>query len=119
LAILPKLSNDSREDKFSATEWLQKVINNKQGGGWTNLQTATHFKNALRDEVLKWYNALNLLKEDNLNWDIISPQFEQDYRVAPIISSVIQKLPEINQKDFESVIQYVSRCAKILLEFKC
>ncbi len=32
LAILPTLSNDSREDKTSATEWWQKVFNNKQGG---------------------------------------------------------------------------------------
>jgi hypothetical protein len=40
LAILPTFSNNSREDKNS--EWLQKVINNKQGGGLTNLQSATH-----------------------------------------------------------------------------
>jgi hypothetical protein len=52
LAILPTFSNDSREDKISATEWLQKVINIKQGGGWTNLQTITHFRNALKGEVL-------------------------------------------------------------------
>ena len=30
----------------------------------------------------------------------------------------MQKLPEINWKDNESVIQYVSRCAEILLELK-
>ncbi len=58
LAILPIFSNNSRGDKASATEWLQKVITYKQGGGWTNLQTVTHFRNALRGEVLKWYNAL-------------------------------------------------------------
>jgi hypothetical protein len=57
-AILPTLSNDSREDKSSGTNCLQKVINNKQGGGWTNLQTVTHFRNALRVKVFKWYNAL-------------------------------------------------------------
>jgi hypothetical protein len=54
LAILPTFCNDSREDKTSATEWFQKVINNNQGGGWTNLHTITHFRNALRGEVLKW-----------------------------------------------------------------
>ncbi len=118
LAIWLTFSNDAREDKTSATEWLQKVINNKQGGGWTNLQTITHFRNALRGEVLKWYNALPLLDIDNLDWEIVCTQFEQDYRAAPTISSVIQKLPEIKQKDNESVNQYVSRCAEILLELK-
>jgi hypothetical protein len=33
LAILPTFSNDAREDKTWATEWLQKVIINKHGGG--------------------------------------------------------------------------------------
>jgi hypothetical protein len=70
LAILPTFSNNSREDKTSAMERLQKVINNKQGGGWTNLQTSTHFRNDLRAEVLKWYNALPLPHKDNFNWGL-------------------------------------------------
>jgi hypothetical protein len=49
---LPTFSNEFKEEKISATEWLQKVINNKQGAGWTYLQTVTHFRNALRGEVL-------------------------------------------------------------------
>jgi hypothetical protein len=53
----------------------------------------THFSNDLRGEVLKWYNALPLL--DNLNRDSVKTQFEKDYRAAPTISSVIQKLTEI------------------------
>ncbi len=52
LAILPTFSNEPRKDKTSAAEWLQKLINNKQGAGWTYLQTVTHFRNALRGEVL-------------------------------------------------------------------
>ena len=39
-------------------------------------------------------------------------------RPVPTVSSVIQKLPEIRQKDNETVNQYVSRCAEILLELK-
>jgi hypothetical protein len=39
LAILPTFSNDPKEDKTSATEWLQKLMNNKQGGGCTGLLT--------------------------------------------------------------------------------
>jgi hypothetical protein len=63
----------------------------------TNLQIVTHFRNTLRGEVQKWYNALPLLDIDYLNWDIVQTQFEQYYRAAPTISSVIQKLPEIKQ----------------------
>jgi hypothetical protein len=78
LAILPTFSHDPREDKTSVTEW----INNKQGGGCANLQTVTHFRNALRREVLKWYNALLLLDVENLNWEIVKTQFQQDFRAA-------------------------------------
>jgi hypothetical protein len=45
LDILPTFSNDPKEDKTLATECLQKLMNNKQRGGWTDLQTVTHFKN--------------------------------------------------------------------------
>jgi hypothetical protein len=79
LSILPTFSNDV---KTSATE-LQKVLSDKQGGGWTNRQTITHFKNALRGEVLKWYNALPLFDTDNLNWDAAKTQFCWDYRQPP------------------------------------
>ena len=66
LKILPTFSNDTKEYKSSAMEWLQKLMNNKTGAGWTDPQTVTHFRNALRGEVLKWYNALPLLDIDNL-----------------------------------------------------
>jgi hypothetical protein len=44
--------------------------------------------------------------------------FEQDFRATPTVSLVIQKLPEIRQRDNETVIQYVSRCAEVVLELK-
>jgi hypothetical protein len=58
LAILLTFSNDPREKRTTVTERMQKLINNKQEGGWTHLQAATHFRNAFKGEVLKWYNAL-------------------------------------------------------------
>jgi hypothetical protein len=118
LSILPTFSNEPREDKTSAAEWLQKVINNKQGAGWTNLQTVTNFRKTLRGEVLKWYNALPLLGIDDLNWVSVKTQFEKNYRAAPTISLVVQKLPEIKQKENKSVNKYLSRCAEILFELK-
>ena len=91
-------------------------MDNKQGAGWTDLQTITHFRNALRGEVLKWYNALPLMDIDNLDWQVVKARFEIDYKATPTVSSVIQKLPEIRQKDNETVTKYVIRCAEILLE---
>jgi hypothetical protein len=70
LACLPKFSNDPKEDKSSTTEWLQKLMNKKQGAGWTGVQTVTHFK-----------NALHLMNE--------KIQFEHDCRASPTISSVM------------------------------
>jgi hypothetical protein len=32
LAILPTFSNFPKEDRTSGAEWLQKLMNNKQGG---------------------------------------------------------------------------------------
>jgi hypothetical protein len=40
----------------------------KQRAEWTDLQTVIHFRNALRGEVRKWYNALPLMDVDNLVW---------------------------------------------------
>ena len=118
LAILPTFSNNLTEDRTSPTEWLQKVLNNKQGANWTDAQTITHFRNALRGKALKWYNMLPLMELNNLNWDLVKAQFEEDFQASPNSSSVIQKLPEIKQKDDEKVIDYVSRVAEILLDLK-
>jgi hypothetical protein len=59
-----------------------------------------------------------LLDLDNLIHDNVQTQFEQDLWATTTVFSVIQKFPEIRQKDNETVIQYVSRCAVILLELK-
>ena len=118
LAILPTFANNPIEDRTSSTEWLQKLLNNKQGGNWTDVQTITHFRNALRGKALKWYNGLPLMKIDNLNWDLVKAHFEEDFQGTPNSSSVIQKLPEIRQKDDERVIDYVSRVTEILLDLK-
>ena len=50
------------------------------------------------------------------NWDAVKAQFIFNFRAAPTDSTVIQKLPEIRQKDNDTVNQYFSECAKIILE---
>ena len=41
-----------KEDKLTAKQWLQKVIINKTGGNWTDVKTLTHFRNALRGDMV-------------------------------------------------------------------
>ena len=57
-----------------------------------DLKTKSRFKNALRVEVLKWYNALPFMDIDNLMWENVRTQFEQDFKATLRVSSVIQKL---------------------------
>jgi hypothetical protein len=86
---------------------VAKIINNKQEVRWMDLQRVTHFR-----------NALPLMDIDNLMWKNLRTQFKQDFRATTTVSSVIQKFPEIIQKDKLAVIQYVSRHAEMLLELK-
>ena len=43
-AQLQTFSYDPKEVKTSVTEWLKKLMDNKQEGGWTDLQAVTHFR---------------------------------------------------------------------------
>ena len=48
LTVLPTFADNIKEDRLTASEWLQKVNTHKAGGNWTNEQAITHFRNALR-----------------------------------------------------------------------
>ena len=82
------------------------------------INNIAQFRNAQRGEVLKWSNALPLVEILDTDWDVVKAQIIIDFRAAPTSSKVIQKLPEIRQKDNEMVNQYTIRCAEILMELK-
>jgi hypothetical protein len=75
LAILPTFSNNLKDYNIFATECLQKLLNNTQGSEMTEQKTRTHFRNAHRGELLKWYSALPLMDVDNLIWENVRTQF--------------------------------------------
>jgi hypothetical protein len=52
LAILPQFSNQLSDDKFTAAQWLAKVINHKEGTQWNDAQTITHVRNTSEDHYL-------------------------------------------------------------------
>ena len=118
LAVLPTFSNVYKDDNFTATQWLQKVLNHKTGAGWTDEQTITHVRNAFRGDLIDWYDSLAALGIDSKVWDNVKTSFETDFRAAPSVTSVVHKIPEIKQLEGESVIQYFSKALKTMEEFK-
>ena len=117
LTVLPTFSDNIKEDRLTASEWLQKVNTHREGGHWTEEQTMTHFRNALRGAVVQWFTGVELL-EDALTWETVKAAFQRDFRARPTVSTVISKFSEMKQMDNENVNNYFSRCAVILTELK-
>ena len=118
LAILPQFSNKIADDKFTAAQWLAKVLNHKQGADWTDAQTITHVRNALRGPLLDWYDSLGDLGVNTAVWAEIQARFETDFEAAPSASSVVYKITEIKQTENEDVNEYFGRCLKTMKDFK-
>ena len=118
LAVLPPFSNKPTEDRFTATQWLQKVLLHKAGATWTDRQAITHFRNALRGNVIDWFDTLADFGVDSNVWENVQTRFEADYHAKPTTTSIVSQLPEINQKPDESTNEYFARAMKILAELK-
>jgi hypothetical protein len=119
LAVLPHFSNKSTEDQFTPAQWLQKVISHKNAAQWTDLQTITHFRNALRGtSALNWFNSLEHLGVNVAVWADIKTRFEVDFKAAPTNSSVVFKIADIKQADNESVLDYFSRGIDTIKDLK-
>ena len=118
LAILPQISNKLEADKFTAAQWLAKVTNHRLGADWTDAQTITHVRNALRGSLLDWYDSLEDLGVNTLVWAEIQARFETDFEAAPSASSVVYKITEIKQNENEDVNEYFGRCLKTMKDFK-
>ena len=82
-AVLPTFSNIYKDDNFTATQWLQKVINHKTGAAWTDEQTITHVRNAFRGDLIDWFDSLASLNIDSRIWDNVKTSFETDLRAVP------------------------------------
>ena len=119
LAVLPHFSNKSSEDQFTPAQWLQKVISHKEAAAWTDAQTITHFRNALRGtSALNWFNSLEHLGINVTVWDNIKTRFELDFKAAPTNSSVVFKIADIKQAENESVLDYFSRGIDTIKDLK-
>ena len=64
MAVLPTFSNVYKDYNFTPTQWLQKVINHKNGAAWMDEQTITHERNTFRGNQIDWFNSLTPLGID-------------------------------------------------------
>ena len=95
LAVLPPVSNKPAEDRFTATQWVQKVPLHKAGATWTDRHAITHFRNALRGNVIGWFDTLADFGVNTNVWERIQKRFEIDYYEKPTTTSIVSQLPEI------------------------
>ena len=118
LSNLPTFSDDFKEDKMTAKEWMERFMSSKEGGGWTDQQSVTYFRNALKGKMIPWFNGLKIVRNVAITWEYLKEKFERDFRAAPTVSKVISQLPEIKQMDSENVNHYFNRCILILASLK-
>ena len=118
LAALPSFSDNVKEDKYTAAQWLQKVLLHRQAAAWTDDQIITHVRNALKDHVIDWFDALPSYGVSQHVWAEIQTRFEIDFRAKPTATSVVAKLPEVKQAADENVNKYFNHANKILWELK-
>ena len=118
LATLPAFSNNEKEDKYTAAQWLQKVLLHRQAAAWNDEQIITHVRNALKDRVIDWFDSLPALGVSQQVWAEVQARFEIDYKAKATATSIVAKLPEVKQAADENVNDYFSRANKILWELK-
>ena len=75
--LIPIFSDNVKEDKLIAKQWLEKVIINKTGENWSNVETLTLFKNALRGDMVGWQTSIAVLDDTPLTWDLLKTKFKR------------------------------------------
>ena len=74
LVTLPAFSNVVKEDKYTAAQWFQKVLLHRRAAACNDEQIITHFRNALKNNVIDWFDSLPALGVSQLVWLARSPR---------------------------------------------
>jgi hypothetical protein len=61
-----------------------KSVIHRQAAAWNDEQIITHFRNALKQEVIDWFDSLPALGVSQLVWAEIQTRFEIDYKAQDI-----------------------------------
>ena len=116
LAVLPTFSNVFKDDNFTSSQWLQKVLNQKIEAAWTDKQTVTHVRNAFRGDLMDWFDSLHFLGIDTTVWENIRSAFETDFKAAPSVTSNVNKtyknlnLDEQQRKEYQGYHHDIHNC---------
>ena len=116
LAVLPTFSNVFKDDNFTSSQWLQKVLNHKIEAAWTDKQTVTHVRNAFRGDLMDWFDSLHFLGIDTTVWENIRSAFETDFKAAPSVTSNVNKtyknlnLNEQQRKEYQGYHHDIHNC---------
>ena len=95
---LPTFSNNYKNDKLTATQWIQEVIKQKSEAAWTDIQTLSHIQKAFKGELTDWFYSLTLLEVDTKNWNSVKTSFENDYKVMKPSENAMGIEPKITPK---------------------
>ena len=95
---LPTFSNNYKNDKLTASQWIQEVIKQKAKASWTEAQTLTYIQKAFKGELIDWFYSLSILEVDTTNWNSVRESFENDSKVKRLTVPSMGQLPEITPK---------------------
>ena len=96
--VLPTFSNNYKNDKLTASQWIQEVIKQKAKASWTDAQTLTHIRKAFKGELVDWFYSLTILEIDTTNWNSVRESFENDYKVKRLTVTSMGQSPKITPK---------------------
>jgi hypothetical protein len=80
-----------------------KVLLHRQAAVWNDEQIITHFRNALKNEIIDWFDSLPTLNVSQHVWQEIQTRFEIDFKAKANTRSIVAKLPEVKQAAEETV----------------
>jgi hypothetical protein len=72
------------------------VLLHRQVAAWNDQQITGHFRNALKKEVIDWFDSIPALGVSQFIWAEIQARFKIDYQAKATATSIIAKLPEVN-----------------------
>jgi hypothetical protein len=75
LATLASFSIEVKADLYTAAQRFQKVLLHRQTAAWNDEQIITHFRNALKKEVIDWFDSLPALNVSQRLWQKIQTRF--------------------------------------------
>ena len=64
IAVLPTFANKKNEDKYNSAQWLQNILNHRDGTKWNDQQFITHVRHGRRGDMIDWFNSLKPMKVD-------------------------------------------------------